>query len=314
MSIATLLAVPNDAFARQVSRDLASDEAMVALPDGRRLHMTCGGAGRPTVVLDAGLGLESSVWARVRPGLASLTRTCAYDRAGYGLSDPGPFPRDAAERTEDLLALLDAVPENGPFVLVAHSAAELPARLAAVRRQDLVSGLVLVDPGADLASLAAAGPVWAASHEAGLSVALTCIRATAAGEMRPGNAVYVECGSPPTEGPLASRDMAAAVLSENETEPRLTEDLSAIGSLGDLPIVILTAENKFGVNEGAAPAETLPLRRLWLEAGARIAASSTRGEQRIVSGASHVIQFEQPQAVIDAVRDVIDRVRSEHAR
>jgi len=292
----------------------AATDTMVALPDGRRLHLKCGGTGRPTVLLDAGLGLDSSIWVRVLPGLAAITRTCSYDRAGYGQSDPGPMPRNSVRRADDLLGLLDATVENGPFVLVAHSAAERTARLVAGRRHDIIAAMVLVDPGADLEALKTIGPVWAAAYDAGQSAALNCIRATAGGEMRPGNAIYVECGSPPTVGPLASREMAAAVLSENEPDPpAMNEIASTPGSLGDLPVIVLTAEDKFGADEGAAPAETLPMRRVWSEAGATIAASSTLGEQRVVSGASHVIQFEQPQAVIDAVSDVVERSRSEQS-
>lgn len=283
--------------------------SMVALPDGRRLQMTCSGTDGPTVILDAGLGLDSSVWIRVLPGLAEITRTCAYDRAGYGQSDPGPMPRNSASRADDLSALLDATTETGPFVLVSHSAAERTARLVAGARGDIV-GLVLVDPGADLDILKGIGPAWGAAYDAGQSAALRCIRATAAGEMTPGNAIYVECGSPPTVGPLASREMAAAVLSENEPDPPGASVAAPTpASLGDLPLVVLTAETKFGPDEGAAPTETPRLRRAWLEAGTVIAASSTQGEQRLVTGASHVIQFEQPQAVIDAVRDVLDRAR-----
>lgn len=288
----------------------AVTDEMVALPDGRRIHLRCSGTGTPTVILDAGLGLDSSIWMRVLPGLAAITRTCAYDRAGYGQSDAGPMPRDSANRANDLSGLLDATAESGPFILVAHSAAERIARLSAGGRRDIV-GLVLVDPGADLETLKAIGPAWAAAYAAGQSAALRCIRATAAGEMKPGNAIYVECGSPPTVGPLASREMAAAVLSENEPDPSGSDEVAPTpGSLGDLPLIVLTAEDKFGPNEGAAPTETPRLRQAWLEAGAMIAASSTQGEQLLVSGASHVIQFEQPQVVIDAVRDVVEKIRS----
>jgi pimeloyl-ACP methyl ester carboxylesterase len=309
--LAALAASPAVAQSDAIAAEAADTDTMVALSDGRSLHFKCSGEGRPTVILDAGLGLDSSVWIRVQPTLAAITRTCAYDRAGYGQSDPGPLPRDTARRTSDLVELLDATAERGPFVLVGHSAAELPARLAAEQRPDIVAGLVLVDPGADLSALRAIGPVWAAALDAGQSAALTCIRATAAGEMKPGNAVYVECGSPPVDGRLASREMAVAVLSENEPDPAAIS--AAPRSLGDLPLIILTAGNKFGVGEGAAPTETEPLRQAWLEAGAAIAASSTRGEQRLVPDASHVIQFEQPQAVIDAVRDVVSEIRSRPA-
>ena len=56
---------------------------------GRRaLYLDCRGEGAPTVVLEAGSGSDSSTWSAVLDALAETTRTCAYDRAGRGRSDP----------------------------------------------------------------------------------------------------------------------------------------------------------------------------------------------------------------------------------
>jgi hypothetical protein len=57
---------------------------------GGWLHIYCVGEGTPTVVLDAGLGGFSLDWSLVQPQLAGSTQVCAYDRAGYGWSDPSP--------------------------------------------------------------------------------------------------------------------------------------------------------------------------------------------------------------------------------
>lgn len=56
-----------------------------------RIH--CTGRGSPTVVLESGLGDSLVEWRRVQPGVAEFTRVCSYDRAGYGGSDEGPYPR-----------------------------------------------------------------------------------------------------------------------------------------------------------------------------------------------------------------------------
>ena len=60
---------------------------------GYRLHINCTGTGSPTVILDAGLGGSSLDWSLVQPEVATFTRVCSYDRAGYGWSDFGPKPR-----------------------------------------------------------------------------------------------------------------------------------------------------------------------------------------------------------------------------
>ncbi len=59
---------------------------------GRRINLHCTGAGGPTVILMAGLFSWSVVWYKTQPVIAQKTRVCAFDRAGYGFSDPGPRP------------------------------------------------------------------------------------------------------------------------------------------------------------------------------------------------------------------------------
>src|SRR5207248_9173027 len=51
---------------------------------GYRLHVSCTGSGRPTVVLDALFPGTVSHWAWVQPLIARTTRVCPYDRGGLG--------------------------------------------------------------------------------------------------------------------------------------------------------------------------------------------------------------------------------------
>src|SRR5690606_17910094 len=88
---------------------------------GHSLHIYCQGEGSPTVVLEAGLGDGSINFRALQDRLARHTRTCAYDRAGYGWSEPGPAPRDLATIAAELDALLDGAGEAGPYVLAGHS-------------------------------------------------------------------------------------------------------------------------------------------------------------------------------------------------
>jgi hypothetical protein len=61
--------------------------------DGSKMHLYCTGEGSPTIILDAGLGNDSLIWANVQPTLSKTTRVCSYDRAGFGWSDLQPRPR-----------------------------------------------------------------------------------------------------------------------------------------------------------------------------------------------------------------------------
>jgi pimeloyl-ACP methyl ester carboxylesterase len=121
---------------------------LVDIGGGRRMHILCEGpaSGRPLVVLEAGIWGFSAGWDAVQKKLADRgVRSCAYDRAGLGFSDPGPEPRDGLAIVEDLEALLKAHGDNGPYVLVAHSMGGLHVRFFALRHPDKVVGLVLVD-------------------------------------------------------------------------------------------------------------------------------------------------------------------------
>jgi pimeloyl-ACP methyl ester carboxylesterase len=116
---------------------------------GRRLHIVCEGprgSAQPTVIFESGAFGFSADWAIVQAKLSeSGVRSCAYDRAGLGYSDPGPQPRDGMSVARDLEKLLQVAGEPGPYILVSHSMAGLHVRLFADRNPGLVAGLVLVD-------------------------------------------------------------------------------------------------------------------------------------------------------------------------
>lgn len=113
---------------------------------GHRLYVNCIGRGGPTVILEAALGGNSTIWDLVQPEVARFTTVCSYDRANTGRSDPAPKPRTAQMAVDELRALLQNAGIRGPYVLVGHSYGGWITQLFA--RQDggrQVTGVVLVD-------------------------------------------------------------------------------------------------------------------------------------------------------------------------
>jgi alpha/beta hydrolase fold len=112
---------------------------------GYRLHLDCTGQGLPTVVFDSGLSDDSITWYKVQPEIAKVTRSCSYDRAGLGWSDPSPLPRTSRVVAEELHRLLKTAKIEGPFILVGHSLGGLNIRMFAALYPGDTAGVVLVD-------------------------------------------------------------------------------------------------------------------------------------------------------------------------
>ena len=142
--ICAILAVQAMAYAAAEPRGLMYD-----VGGGRRMRLVCEGPAdpnRPTVVYESGAFGFSGDWANVQVlTTARGVRSCAYDRAGMGLSDPSPEPRDGANVARDLEKLLAAAHVDGPLVLVGHSMAGSRLELFANRNRERVRGLVFVD-------------------------------------------------------------------------------------------------------------------------------------------------------------------------
>ena len=112
---------------------------------GYAMHLYCTGTGSPTLVLESGHGEDFTVWGKVQPALSLVTRTCSYDRAGFGWSGAQPGARDAVHIADQLHALLLKAGITSPIVLMGHSGGGLYARVYASRFPRGMAGLVLVD-------------------------------------------------------------------------------------------------------------------------------------------------------------------------
>lgn len=113
---------------------------------GPSLRMLITGAGAPTVVFESGSGSPLETWVRVQPEVSRFARTISYDRAGHGLSEKGPVPRDGATIAKELHAALVNLRARPPYLLVGHSLGGPYLRVFAGTYPHEVAGMVLVDP------------------------------------------------------------------------------------------------------------------------------------------------------------------------
>jgi pimeloyl-ACP methyl ester carboxylesterase len=291
---------------------------------GRHINLHCTGAGGPTVILMAGLFSWSVVWYKTQPAIAQKTRVCAFDRAGYGFSDPGPRPQILSDVVDDLHAALNAGPIPGPYVLVGHSLGGIEARLYAQRWPKEVVGMVLVDTspaGEGLIDENQPGFDEVIGRESYAADMLHCAFLVANGPLDPSRPEYNGCSAAlPSDTPAAFRTISPQFF----TAYYFADKVSLMSSvythrydsvdhrrLGAMPLVVLSTEYSWG--KSGTPAGVWFHRsysKIWIALHEALAHLSSRGVHRIIKGSGHEIQLDKPQAVIDAVDEVLRQLHA----
>ncbi len=114
--------------------------------NGTRLYVRVQGKGSPAVVIEPALGSPSAEWWPIQDELAKTTTIVTYDRAGYGWSRPGAFPRSSFRIVSELHSMLEHTGLRGPYVLVGHAQGGLYAQLFGRLHPDEVAGVLFLDP------------------------------------------------------------------------------------------------------------------------------------------------------------------------
>jgi len=280
---------------------------------GRKLHLLCSGSGSPTVVLEAGASAFAIDWTLVQQEVARHQRVCSYDRAGSGWSDAST-PATRASVSHDLHALLEQAGEAPPFVLVGASLGGIYVRLYAADYPDQVAGLVLVDPATETRLF---------TMYRGEGVEIASLTAEQLRETIPPGTFAVprravQTGTPFDRLPpelyakrraLDARLIASypdsvgyeARLSFSEGERARLARLKALSAaqqypLADRPLIVLSR----GLDSSQGQ----------LDSHEGVAKLSSNSRHRVIAGAGHEIHLFQPDAVIQAIADVVASLRS----
>jgi pimeloyl-ACP methyl ester carboxylesterase len=275
---------------------------LVEIGGGRKMYLKCSGRGSPTVVLAGGLRASADDWDisdKSKPTVFSevkkFTRVCACDRPGTPVgekpsrSDPVPQPTTAKDAVADLHALLSAAYEKGPYVLVGHSYGGLIVKLYASAFPKEVSGLVLIDALSEGLQDAETPEQWAIQ------------RKLIEGDVRESVALYPAL--------------------ERIDVDRSFKQIRAAPPLRSIPLVVLSADHPWGpqvpamIAAGKLTPDTPPdfgyvTDVAQKEAQKRLATLVPGAKHITKTNSGHEIHKEQPQLVIDAIREVVEAARS----
>jgi pimeloyl-ACP methyl ester carboxylesterase len=258
----------------KTSEDKSSSLDQMIDVGGYRLHINCAGNplnGSATVVMDAGGYDSSESWNKVQPEIAKFTRICVYDRANLGKSERRPNPSyTSQEIVNDLHTLLVKANIASPFVLVGHSFGGMNMRLYASQYPKEIVGMVLVD----------------SVHEDEMDRWVAMLPSEAKAKLSDADKAL----------------LARLAISEGQVRAARWHT--------DIPLVVLShgifnPGDYYGLPAMAAQGE-----KLRLEMQEALARLSSLSKHIIAEKSGHNIQRDQPELVIDSVRQVVDATRT----
>ena len=243
-------------------------------------------------------------------------RVCLYDRAGLGWSEAGPMPRTSNQMVTELHTLLTNANIEPPYVLVGHSLGGYNARIFQHRYPELVAGIALVESGHHEQWYRLPPEIGDFIDEQTAPFAIAPIAARFG---------LLRLMSLPTHPSLAESERGAvvasmvrpktvtAILAEFESAPVSADQLAETGTLGNLPLVVVSAVRSFDASRAMETQLDVPFDEadhIWFEMQEELAGLSSNSRHFVSETGSHDINFDDPELVIEALLYLLTELRN----
>ena len=305
--------------ARRDRRRYTSEGRWIDIGGKRKLYLVEKGSSGPTVLFEAGIAATNLNWFHIQEAVSRFASTASYDRGGLGWSSPCRTARTPANIAAELHQMLEGAGIKPPYILVGHSFGGLVMRRFALNFPEEVTSMVLVDPmrceewpplnpgkqseidrGRKLFRFAIPA---ARIGVARLVVASLFLRSGLAAQQLAGAAgnggrhvldrIKDEVGKMPREvWPIVAAHWSrpgnyAGMRKHVEAVPDTVREMHNAEPIQKIPVLVLT------------PGESTPLSE---EQIGRIGSSV---QQVIASKSAHWIHLDQPELVIDSIRNMV---------
>lgn len=287
-------------------------------PDGQLVwvndttyHIHCIGVGSPTVILEQGLGHAAILWRDLHEQLGTVTRTCAYDRAGLGFSQPVLKPLTAAEVAQHLHNLLDKVGIDDDLILAGWSAGGVYVRSYYQQFPENVKGMLLIDSSHEQQSLKLP-LVMPTGWEIKLDHFKWMFGIHRFNDIvEPMIEMNFEKAQPAPSTLIKIRavynTVRQNVSATNEYLSFVQDSSQKSGpeSLGDLPLTVISAGLSYAQNDEKRAEDVI-----WEAMQLELSQLSSNGKRIIAQDSGHGIVFDQPAIIVDSVQEMLATVRA----
>ena len=256
---------------------------------GYSLYVEDSGTGKVTVIFDAGMGDDSSVWNKVAEEVSQFSRVITYDRAGLGWSEESPHDRDSKVIVAELHSVLKDKDITGPIILVGHSFGGVNMQRYALTYPEYIAALVLVDSAHEdqINKMPQTNSLQKYLFKFGMWAAPVGIPR-----------LYLSSTNPEEKAKKSTTKHQYTSLDEAEYFPRSLSELNELTpNFGNLPLVVVAR------NKASSEIDNTKTRDLvWATLQEDIAARSTDSTIVFSGERQHSIHKRQPEIVIEAIQ------------
>jgi pimeloyl-ACP methyl ester carboxylesterase len=253
-----------------------ASEAELVLIGKHHVEVSVTGEGPHTVVFEAGLGHDLSVWEDVASEVSEFAKVVSYSRAGYGQSEASELPRTLNQIATELDALLTAQNVSPPYIMVGHSAGGFYIRKYAELYPNKVQGFVFVDATPEKILVALRG----LDKERALKEEIV-INSMTPDRVKPEDIYF-------------SKITATGVFPSSSDLPNVPAAMITAMKQEYPQFLMHTAEGK----------------NLWRELQSELITGFTNYQHTILSGSGHNVHREQPGVVVNAIQYVIEQANA----
>ena len=257
-----------------VSCNSKSQERIVNFEE-YQIHIKETGKGKPTVIIEAGLGSGYDAYDTLQTAISPLTKVVSYDRPGLGESSESPNRRTLPNYINELRLLLQKENIDPPYILVGHSLGGLIMRYYAHKHPNEVAGLVLID----------------CIPEGWFNYIMSTHSKKEIEELN--KVINPELNN-----------SKGVIKDEWQEFQNNCELIKGVQLSKHIPIRVITAI-QYGKDQKALGYHPDDM-QIWAQMQANFMANSTNAKQIITDKSGHSVQLTEPELIIDAIKELVE--------
>lgn len=274
-----------------------------------KMHIYGKGKGKPAILFTCGNGMGFSLgnYYPAFDKLAKKTRVLVYDRFGYGWSESTKSPRTIKQINEELHELINKSKEEGPFILVGHSLGATEIVSFAKKFPHLVAGVMTLDGTSPsfyrgrkelLKENMVVSKAARVLSITGLLRIMTNLKiVTTTNDTLPKDIAKI------TNMMTYNRVYSNEAVEEVKSLVNNNNDDDEKSTLGDIPILILTAENIDMKNKKEK------LYQDFANSQNDLLKLSSNSQQKIIKDADHFFLIKKPDVVVEELENFLNVVQ-----